>query len=218
MGHRITFQFQLIFNSNLMITIIDYGLGNLESIANMLKKPGHKCLISSDKEDILKATKLILPGVGSFDTGMNNLREKGFIEVLQKKVIENKTPILGICLGMQLLANSSEEGMQRGLGWINGSSVKFTHDSLKVPHMGWNSIKLVKESVLFLSLEKFRKYYFVHSYHLLCEDDKDVLATCDYGLSFTAMVKKNNIYGAQFHPEKSHKYGMEILNQFAKIK
>ena len=199
------------------LTIIDYGLGNLESIANMLKKLGYKSLISNKKEDILKASKLILPGVGSFDTGMNNLKERGLVEVLQQKVIEDKTPILGICLGMQLLANSSEEGIERGLGWINGKSLKLVHDSLKVPHMGWNSINIEKESSLFEPSEKFRKYYFVHSYHVICKDKKDVLATSDYGSNFTAMVEKNNVYGAQFHPEKSHKYGMEILNQFAKI-
>jgi len=200
-----------------MITIVDYGLGNLESIANMLKKLGYKSVISKNKEDLLNASKLILPGVGSFDTGMINLNERGYTQVLQKKVIKDKIPILGICLGMQLLANSSEEGMQTGLGWINGKSVKFTHDSLKVPHMGWNNIKSSKRSTLFEPLDKFRKYYFVHSYHLLCEDNKDVLATSDYGSNFTAMVQKKNIYGAQFHPEKSHKYGMEILNQYAKI-
>ena len=217
MGHELTFEFQLIFNSNLMTTIIDYGLGNLESIVNMLKKLGHKSKISKNKEDLLNASKLILPGVGSFDTGMNNLNQRKYTEVLQKKVIENKTPILGICLGMQLLANSSEEGMQRGLGWINGTSVKFAHDSLKVPHMGWNNIKLLKQSTLFDPEDRFRKYYFVHSYHMICEDEEDVLATSEYGNNFTAMVEKNNIYGAQFHPEKSHKYGIEILNQFAKI-
>lgn len=205
-------------NIKKMITIIDYGLGNLESIVNMLKKLGHKSKISQNQEDLLNASKLILPGVGSFDTGMNNLNQRGYTEVLQKKVIEDKTPIIGICLGMQLLANSSEEGIQRGLGWINGRSVKFNHNSLKVPHMGWNNIKLLKESTLFDSLDKFRKYYFVHSFHLLCEEDNDVLATSEYGNNFTAMVEKDNIYGAQFHPEKSHKYGMEILNQFAKIK
>lgn len=200
-----------------MITIIDYGLGNLESIVNMFKKLGHKSKISQNREDLLNASKLILPGVGSFDTGMNNLNRRGYIEVLNEKVKEDKTPFLGICLGMQILANSSEEGVQPGLGFINGKSVKFTHDSLKVPHMGWNNINLLKESTLLEPVEKFRKYYFVHSYHLVCKDDKDILATSEYGHSFTAMVEKNNIFGAQFHPEKSHKYGMEILNQFAKI-
>ena len=201
-----------------MITIIDYGLGNLEAIVNMLKRLGHKSKISQNKEDLLNASQLILPGVGSFDTGMNNLNQRGYTEVLQKKVIQEKTPILGICLGMQLLANSSEEGKQTGLGWINGRSVKFVHSSLKVPHMGWNNIKLTKESSLFEELEIFRKYYFVHSYHLLCEDQTDVLATSNYGINFTAMVRKGNVYGAQFHPEKSHKYGIEILNQFAKMR
>ena len=201
-----------------MITIIDYGLGNLESIVNMFKKLGYESKISQNKEDLLNASKLILPGVGSFDTGMNNLNQRGYTEVLQKKVIHEKTPLLGICLGMQLLANSSEEGKQAGLGWINGRSVKFVHTSLKVPHMGWNSIKLAKQSTLFDGLDTIRKYYFVHSYHLFCEDKTDVLATSNYGINFTAMLEKGNIYGAQFHPEKSHKYGMEILNQFAKMR
>ena len=200
-----------------MILLIDYGLGNLESIVNMLSKLGHNSKISQNKEDLLNASKLILPGVGSFDTGMNNLNQRGYTKILQKKVINEKTPLLGICLGMQLLANSSEEGKQTGLGWINGRSVKFEHPSLKVPHMGWNNIKLAKESTLFDGLDTIRKYYFVHSYHLLCEDKTDVLATSNYGINFTAMVEKDNVYGAQFHPEKSHKYGMEILDQFAKI-
>ena len=198
-----------------MITIIDYGLGNIESIANMLKKIGQKSIISQNNEDILEAKKLILPGVGSFDTGMNNLKKRGFIEILNKRVLKDKIPILGICLGMQLMSKSSEEGLEKGFGWINAETKKFNYKSLKIPHMGWNSINIQKQSSLFNNHNQKRRFYFVHSYYVECNVKEDILTTTEYGQSFTSMFEKGNIYGAQFHPEKSHAFGMEIFNKFS---
>ncbi len=203
-----------------MIVIVDYGIGNLASVLNMFKKIGVKdVLISSDQETILKADKLLLPGVGAFDAGMNNLEESGLIPVLNKKVLEEKKPILGICLGMQLLTKRSEEGMKPGLGWIDGETLKFNLDpqlKLKVPHMGWNYIKVLKENPLIDTTSKNR-FYFVHSYFVKCFDEKQSLATSNFGADFTCMVNKDNIYGAQFHPEKSLKFGMKVLENFSKL-
>jgi glutamine amidotransferase len=203
-----------------MIVIIDYGIGNLASVFNMFKKIGVKdVVVSSDKEVIAKATKLLLPGVGAFDAGMKNLENSGFIPILSKKVLEDKTPILGICLGMQLLTKRSEEGTKNGLGWINAETVKFNLDpklKLKVPHMGWNYIKVNKENPL-IDKESKNRFYFVHSYYVKCIDANQSLATSNFGIDFTCMVNKNNIYGAQFHPEKSLKFGMKLLENFSKI-
>lgn len=158
-----------------MIVVVDYGMGNLGSIANMIKKVGHKCIITSDLEEIKNATKLILPGVGSFDNGMSNLAELGMIEVLSQKVLIEKTPILGICLGMQLMTKSSEEGALAGLGWIDAQTKKFVSDTLKIPHMGWNIIKHQKNSHLFDELENEKRFYFVHSYYVSCNQEVDIL-------------------------------------------
>lgn len=201
-----------------MITIIDYGLGNLVSVKNMLKKLGIQSEISDNIETITASSKLILPGVGAFDNGMQLIKEKGLHNVLNKKVLEEKTPILGICLGMQLLTNSSEEGKEKGLGWINAETVKFnfTDRVLKIPHMGWSYVDVKKENKLISNTGKHR-FYFVHSYYVKCNDPQDVVATCDYGTEFTCVVNHENIYGAQFHPEKSLKFGMEVLNNFSKL-
>lgn len=201
-----------------MITIIDYGLGNLVSVKNMLKKLGIQSEISDSIGTIAASTKLILPGVGAFDNGMQLIKEKGLREILNKKVLEEKTPILGICLGMQLLTNSSEEGKEKGLGWINAETVKFnfTDRALKVPHMGWSYVDVKKENKLISNTGKHR-FYFVHSYYVKCNDPQDVIATCEYGTEFTCVVNHENIYGAQFHPEKSLKFGMEVLNNFSKL-
>ena len=197
-----------------MITIIDYGMGNLGSIANMIKKVGGKSCISSNLEEIEKAEKLILPGVGSFDNGMRELKELGLIELLNRKVLEEKTPIMGICLGMQLMTCSSEEGILKGLGWIDGKSHKFVSDDLKVPHMGWNTIQHKKVSALFVETESEKRFYFVHSYYVSCESEEDVLTTTSYTHDFVSSFEKENIVGVQFHPEKSHRFGMELLKNF----
>ena len=203
-----------------MIVIIDYGIGNLASVLNMFKKIGVKdVVISNDPEIIYKASKLLLPGVGAFDAGMNNLEISGLIPVLNKKVNEEKVPILGICLGMQLLTKKSEEGTKPGLAWIDAETVKFNPDpalKLKVPNMGWNYIKVTKKNPLVDSETKSR-FYFVHSYYVKCIDENQSIATSNFGIDFTCMVNKNNIYGAQFHPEKSLKFGMKLLENFSKL-
>ncbi len=203
-----------------MIVIIDYGIGNLASVLNMFKKVGVKdVIISGDKEEITRADKLLLPGVGAFDTAMNNLEQSGLIPVLNDKVLVQKVPILGICLGMQLLTKRSEEGTKAGLGWINAETVKFNLDpalKLKVPHMGWNYIKVQRENKL-IDTQSKNRFYFVHSYYVNCFDESQSLATSNFGTDFTCMVNKENIFGAQFHPEKSLKFGMKMLENFAKI-
>ncbi len=203
-----------------MIVIIDYGIGNLASVLNMFKKIGVKDVtVSKEKEVIASATKLLLPGVGAFDAGMNNLKSSGLIPILNQKVIEQETPILGICLGMQLLTKKSEEGKEDGLGWIDAETVKFNLNpelKLKVPHMGWNYIKVNRENPL-IDMQSKSRFYFVHSYHVKCFDESQSLATSNFGADFTCMVNKKNIFGAQFHPEKSLKFGMKVLENFSKI-
>jgi imidazole glycerol-phosphate synthase subunit HisH len=201
-----------------MIVIIDYKMGNLGSILNMLKKVGSPGIISSDPSTIGQADKLILPGVGAFDNGMKNLNELGLIPVLAGKVLEERTPVLGICLGMQLMTKSSDEGKLPGLGWIDAATVRFRHDPstlLKVPHMGWNTVNVRKDSVLFENMFPEPRFYFVHSYHAECRDAADVLTTTHYGYDFVSAFQRNNIMGVQYHPEKSHKFGMQLLRNFA---
>jgi glutamine amidotransferase len=202
-----------------MISIINYGLGNLGSIVNMLKKVGFESRIISKPEDLNEATKIILPGVGSFDTGMNNLIYGGWIDILNKKVLEDKIPVLGICLGMQLMCNCSEEGTIPGLGWFNADVKKFKSDDygFKIPHIGWNTIEQKKSSILFDEIFFERRYYFVHSYYVLAHNLDDILATTEYGLIYSSALQRNNLFGVQFHPEKSHKYGTSLLYNFAKI-
>ncbi len=200
-----------------MIVIIDYGMGNIGSILNMLKKIGASGTISSNPDVIRKADKLILPGVGSFDQGMANLERLGLVPVLNKKVAAG-TPVLGICLGMQLMTKSSEEGKAAGLGWIEARTVRFRHDpssKLKVPHMGWNLVTQKKESALLRDMYPEPRFYFVHSYHAVCSDPQDVLTATPYGYEFTSAFQRGNIFGVQFHPEKSHKFGMKLLRNFA---
>jgi glutamine amidotransferase len=203
-----------------MIVIVDYGIGNLASVLNMFKKIGAtNVCISKDYAIIEKATKLILPGVGAFDAGMDNLEKSGLIPLLNKKVMEDKISLLGICLGMQLLTKKSEEGVKPGLGWIDAETLKFNLDpslKLKVPHMGWNYIKIQKENPL-IEMESKSRFYFVHSYYVKCKDESQSIATSDFGIDFTCMINKDNIYGDQFHPEKSLKFGMQVLENFAKL-
>jgi len=198
-----------------MIAIIDYGLGNLASMLNMLKKIGASAILSSDHDTIAKADKLILPGVGSFDSGMQNLVKRNLIPLLNKIVLEEQIPILGVCLGMQLLGRKSEEGSLPGLGWLDAETFRFKFQvasaNLKIPHMGWNQVTVRKPHPLFAGLEEINRYYFVHSYHVICANPDNKLATTSYGFDFTSAVVKDNIMGVQFHPEKSHKFGMRLL-------
>lgn len=204
-----------------MIVIIDYGMGNLGSIANMLKKIGAHAIISSDIAVIAEADKLILPGVGAFNNGMRNINDAGILSVLTDRVIKNKTPILGICLGMQLLTARSEEGVLPGLGWIDAETVKFNfnnkHLNLKIPHMGWNTIMVCKENSLFKGLGHEPRFYFIHSYHVVCKKEDDIIAKTFFGYEFVSAFAKDNIAGVQFHPEKSHKFGMKLLQNFVEI-
>ncbi len=201
-----------------MITIIDYGLGNLVSVKNMLKKLGAESVITDQVSEIEKAKKMILPGVGAFDNGMNLIKQKGLLDILNKKATKEKIPVLGICLGMQLLTKGSEEGLEKGLGWVDAQTIKFDFPdrTLKIPHMGWSYIDVKKENALIRKEDKHR-FYFVHSYYVKCNDQNDVIANCNYGTEFTCMFNHENIYGAQFHPEKSLKFGMELLDNFSKL-
>ena len=202
------------------IVIIDYGMGNLGSIQNMLKKIGAKSIISDDPLEIKGADKLILPGVGAFDSGMRNLKQLGLIPLLEEKVLEQQTPMLGICLGMQLFSKRSDEGSQDGLGWFDAQAVhfKFEMTSLRVPHMGWNSIEVRKEHPVLKGLYQDARFYFVHSYYLVCNVSENVLATTQYGYPFASIIQHQNIIGVQFHPEKSHKFGMQLLKNFVEFK
>lgn len=202
-----------------MLVLVNYRVGNFGSILNMLKKIGIEAIISTNISDIEKADRLILPGVGAFDNGMRNLNDSGLVPALHEKIIDNKTPILGICLGMQLLTKRSEEGSLPGLGWIDAQTVKFkfndNHKNLKIPHMGWNTAKVVKQSALFNDINKEQRFYFVHSYHVVCNDAGDILTKTMHGCEFASAIQRDNILGVQFHPEKSHKFGMKLLKNFA---
>ncbi len=203
-----------------MIAIIDFGMGNLGSIQNMLVRMNYDAEITSDPETIRGAEKLILPGVGAFDKAMSNLENQGFIPLLNELVLEKKTPILGICLGMQLLSNRSEEGVLKGLGWIDSETIRFHFDdgmNLRIPHMGWNTVRIEQDSHLFQDMYEEPRFYFVHSYYVRPVLKSNILATTEYGINFTSAVVKGNIYGVQFHPEKSHKFGMKLLKNYAEF-
>lgn len=194
-------------------------MGNLGSIKNMLRKIGEQAEISESPDEIRAAEKLIIPGVGSFDSGMNRLAERGLIPVLNHQVIEEKVPVLGICLGMQLMTRRSEEGSLPGLGWMDAETVRFhfldgTLPVPKIPHMGWNLVRPVKPSGLFPDAATVHRFYFVHSYHVACRKSEDVLALSCYGGDFVSAFQSGNIAGVQFHPEKSHSFGMRLLKEF----
>lgn len=199
-----------------MIVILGLGIGNVGSIANMLRKVGAPGHVSARPKDVEAAQGIILPGVGAFDRGMRNLLDSGLVPLLEDKVLEMKTPLLGICLGMQLLTRSSEEGQLAGLGWIAGSTHRFRMEDKKVPHMGWNRVQQVGSSSLFDGIQDPR-FYFLHSYYVRCEDRDQALGSTEYGTSFDSAVGKENILGVQFHPEKSHRFGMKLLRNFATL-
>lgn len=199
------------------IVIVDYGMGNLGSIQNMLKRLGHRAQISGDSKLLSKADKLILPGVGSFDRAMMNIQERDLMDGLNDFKNSNKA-ILGICLGMQLLMSKSEEGKEAGLNWIPGTVKKFTPtESFKVPHMGWNNVRPASPSELTQRVDENSKYYFVHSYYVEVQDPQYSILKTEYIRSFDSGIQKGNVYGLQFHPEKSHKFGMNILKNFVDL-
>jgi glutamine amidotransferase len=200
-----------------MIVIIDYGLGNVFSVIGAVEKLGFKVKISNKIKDLEKADKLILPGVGAFSDGMKNLKELGLIEPLNRLVLKEKKPILGICLGCQLMAKESFEfGHHQGLGWIDGSVIKLEPNSkeLRVPHVGWDELIQRKKSILFKGIPEDALFYYTHSFYMKCNNPEDVLGECDYGGWFTAAFQQANIYGTQFHPEKSQLHGLNLLKNF----
>lgn len=200
--------------------VLDYGMGNVGSIVNMLKKLGVAAELSGGPRDVLRADRLILPGVGAFDAAMTKLRQLGYVEALRQRVLGDKVPILGICLGMQLLGQGSEEGQEPGLGWLDARAVRFRFDAqgerdgLRVPHMGWNTVRPATPSPFFPATDRERRFYFVHSYHLQCQDAADVMTRTTYGVEFVSGVRRGNIVGTQFHPEKSHRFGLEFFRAF----
>ena len=204
-----------------MIVVIDYGMGNVGSVVNMLRKVGAETEASGDVDTVARATKLVLPGVGAFDAAMTRLRERDLVPVLNRRVLEEGVPILGICLGMQVMTESSEEGHEAGLGWSAGGTRRFRFDDqeprLRVPHMGWNLVQPARPTPLFEGMYEEPRFYFVHSYHVTCRDDGDVMLTTEYGYRFVSGIRRGNIFGVQFHPEKSHKFGMHLVRRFAEI-
>ena len=201
-----------------MITIVDYGMGNLGSIQNMFKRIGAPARITADPAELEHADKILLPGVGAFDGAMQRINSSGFREVLDRKALVERVPILGICLGMQLLTRSSEEGQIPGLGWIGAETRRFPiSNGLKVPHMGWNAVSQTRPSALTEGLAPDARYYFVHSFFVQVDRDEDSVLKTHYGLTFDAAIAHGNIFGAQFHPEKSHRFGMHLLANFARL-
>lgn len=201
-----------------MISIVNYGMGNLGSVLNMFKRIGVEAEIVDHAEDLLSARKILLPGVGAFDNAMKRINEGGFLDVLNEKALVEKVPVLGICLGMQLLTRGSEEGILPGLGWIAADTTRFPKQNvLKVPHMGWNVVHPATPSPLIMNLPGEPRFYFVHSYRVHVDNESDSILKCHYGIDFDAAVQHENVFGAQFHPEKSHKFGMRLLENFARI-
>lgn len=203
------------------ISVIDYGAGNIASVVNMIRHVGGEAEVISSPQDLAGVEKLLLPGVGAFDHAMECLERGGWLDELNKCVLERKIPVMGICLGMQLMCNSSEEGVAQGLGWIDAQVLKFDFQSdsvrLKVPHMGWNVAFVVKSDPLFVDLAIERRFYFVHSYYVDCHNEDNILLSCNYGRSFVAGFRNGNVWGFQFHPEKSHRFGMEIFKRFLEV-
>ena len=207
-----------------MVVIVDYGMGNVGSIKNMLLKIGHEGRLSSDPDIVHQANKLILPGVGSFDRGMEQLKNGDLRNALDEAILNRKTPVLGICLGMQLMTRNSEEGIQKGLGWIDAHVKKFSfppspagQKTIRIPHMGWNSVQSRGNSRLFEGWDGPARFYFVHSYYVVCDESETTSLTAHHGIEFTAGFEKGHIFGVQFHPEKSHKFGMRLLKRFMEL-
>lgn len=200
-----------------MITIVDTGLCNIGSVANMLRKLGVRPTVAPDASSVKDARALILPGIGHFDAGMKNLEARGLAEALTRKVVEERTPILGICLGMQLLARRSEEGVAAGLGWIAADVRRFRFREpvkLPVPHMGWSEVDPIDTEMFRGHEPRKTRFYFVHSFHVVPDDPSLVAAWADYGGRFVAAVRQAHVWGAQFHPEKSHRHGMNVLKNY----
>lgn len=206
--------------TNKKIVIIDYGMGNIGSICNMFKYLGTPVIVSSNTHIIETADKLVLPGVGHFDKAMQNINSLGIFDLIRNKALIKKIPILGICLGMQIMCKSSEEGILPGLSLVKAEVKKFKFDDevrLKIPHMGWNNIEIKKQSGILYNLDNNSRFYFVHSYYVSCENKNEILTLTNYGGNFVSSFQSDNIIGVQFHPEKSHKFGMSIFRNFIEI-
>jgi len=202
------------------VVIVNYGMGNLRSIQKKFDWEGKRALISDNLKEIENASKLILPGVGHFAAAVQKMKSMNLWELLNYKVLEEKIPVLGICLGMQLMAKKSEEGNEEGFGWFDAEIIRFkVQNSLryKIPHIGWNDVITKKESPLFTDIEKMQKFYFVHSYHVVARNQDDILTETDYEYTFVSAIAKDNIFGVQFHPEKSHEQGLKLLTNFYKL-
>lgn len=204
-----------------MITIIDYGLGNIQAFVNVYRRLHIPVVVAKCAEDLGQASKLILPGVGAFDHAIERLNASGMRPILDELVQNKKIPVLGICVGMQILANSSEEGTLPGLGWVPGSVRSFKAipqlKDLALPHMGWNDVSPMQGTSLFKGFEDDARFYFLHSYFFDCAQAENIAATCSYGLDFSCAVRADNVYGVQFHPEKSHHFGVGLLKNFAEL-
>jgi glutamine amidotransferase len=204
-----------------MISIVDYGLGNLKAFANIYKRLNIDAEFVKTPEQLNSSEKIILPGVGAFDHAMSELNNSGMREKLDELVLKKKVPVLGICVGMQMLGKRSDEGTLDGLGWIDADIIKFDSNLIKqkpqLPHMGWNDVHSIVGNPLFQELETNSIFYFLHSFYFSCNNPKDAIAKSDYGLEFTCSVNHDNIYGVQFHPEKSHQYGIQLLKNFANL-
>jgi glutamine amidotransferase len=204
-----------------MITIVNYGLGNISAFANVYKRLNIPITVATQKVELQGATKIILPGVGAFDHAMTLLNKSGMREMLDELVLVKNIPVIGICVGMQILAKSSDEGVLSGLGWIDGEVKKFDSTLImhktRLPHMGWNTITPINSSNLLLGFNENSRFYFLHSYYFHCNDKRNEIATTQYGLNYSSAVQKENIFGVQFHPEKSHVNGIQLLNNFANL-
>jgi glutamine amidotransferase len=202
------------------ILIPDLGIGNMPSIIRMVEKVGGSCSISRDPGELAGADKIIFAGVGAFDHGMKAIDTGGWREALATAAVERKVPLVGICLGMQILCKASEEGQLPGLGWIDAEVLRFRQDrpgGLRVPHMGWNTLRVCRENPLIPPAGEEQRFYFVHSYRVVCHRSEDVVAVADYGGEFVAAFQKENIFGVQFHPEKSHRFGMALFQRFLEL-
>jgi glutamine amidotransferase len=203
-----------------MIAIVDYGLGNVRAFASIFASLSVPFVIATTPEQLGRASKAILPGVGAFDQAIRRLRQSGMREPLDKMVLQRKAPVLGVCVGMQILADRSEEGREPGLGWISGEVIRFRPapgSLMQIPHMGWNDVRALRPANLFRGFEGESPFYFLHSYLLQCQRQEDVLATTCYGAGFACAVARENIFGVQFHPEKSHEFGIRLLKNFAEL-